>query len=351
MTWLDLVLVLVGMLITAILIRLIQSRNVEGLVGVMDLIIPHKDPRERILSLSLTVGVPLLVGGILSYFADNTLGVAMMGPGLGAFTSVSTAFFRPDTLLKSVQKHLLAAQITYFSFVAGYAVLGALAAVLTTIAVRYFREGDVINNMAASLFGWMIAALATRGIAWLSTAGLKQPEAAPLNPQVITEIGTLIQQEVHTAFRTIALEMGAAVMPGGEESAVLNEALKKAVREAIREEFQSLGSGEVVAGLEGASGKEQTLQTVDVSTIREIIREEVRMAAARQALHEAETQRTMNVHRVSEEHNVYDFYQSGDSVDNPTPIEKTQLAWSAPRYPNQKGYYYRFRFGPRGIFG
>lgn len=328
MTSLDLVLVLCGMVITATLIRFVQSRPVEGLVGVMDLIIPHKDPRDRLLSLSLTSGVPLIVGGILSIFAHNQIAVAMIGPSLGAFTSISSAFFRPDLLPKFVQERLLATRITYLSFVVGYALLGAVASLIVKICIQYFQEGDVVNNMTASLIWWMVAATAVRGVTWLSTTGLKPPELSVFGVEALKkDLGQLIHEEVHAAFRAAA----PSVMFSLEESDVTSGELKRSIPDAIREELQSIRPGDPTARPELGLWDSPAVQAMDPTTLREIIRFEIRKSVREQRSR--------------------DYHNATEIVENPTEEEKASLLWYPPDELSPEGYYYRFRYGGWGVFG
>lgn len=233
MSWLDLFWVLIGMILTALAIRLIQSGPVEGPVNLLDLLAPNHDPRTRVLSIAATFVVPILVGGLLCFPSSNKIGVATLGPALGAWTSVATAFFRPDTLAPTIRDHLRRAQTIYASFVLGYAALGTLSAVVYVWAQSYFERGSVVNNLIAWLITALVSIVATTAWRLIGGAGLGGPgqhfsDAA---------LRRLVQDALSAALAENTRHSHALVDERASSVGAPPDDLRAVVREILREEL------------------------------------------------------------------------------------------------------------------
>jgi|GEM_PF-4920672 len=126
MPLIDLFVMLIAILVTPVIIGWIQNRPVEAKFGMMDLLIPLRDPRDRMLSFIASFILPVALGLIVSIFVANRLIVSAFGVGIGALLSVSSAFFRPETLAPTIRNKLFAARVVYGSFVLTYVSLAAL---------------------------------------------------------------------------------------------------------------------------------------------------------------------------------------------------------------------------------
>ena len=145
---------------TGLMIRWTQNRPVEGPFGVMDLIVAQQDPRDRLLSVFASIILPFFIGAMVGILAPDKAYIAALGTGLGAMTSVATAFFRPEILAPPIRNQLHLAQIIYGFFVVSYVGLGALGASVSSYIVGLIlRNHSLINSVTANLISWGIVAL------------------------------------------------------------------------------------------------------------------------------------------------------------------------------------------------
>lgn len=150
MSWIDLLLLCAGAIITSILLRYIQTRPIEGFVGLIDLLIYSQDPRIRVLRAGALIILPLGVGFLFSIPAENKYGVGGLAPGLGAFISVSAFYFRPDIILPEVRQNIKSARLVFLILIGTYGSLGFFGAWIFLVLVAYFDKTAVFNNLLST---------------------------------------------------------------------------------------------------------------------------------------------------------------------------------------------------------
>lgn len=288
----------------------IQSRPVEGPFGVIDLILPQQDPRDRLLRLCFLFFTPFSIGVLIGLVATNKMVVAVAGIGLGALMSVSAVFFRPDTLAPPLRQQLRTAQLVYGLFVLSCTGLSAIGAVAPDLIFRIWRNEsireDLIVQVIASILVTVVSHVAIHStsklVARVAVASTKT-DAFPKKENELRElIREVIVNEVKPVEDTVDSKEHSAIpqkLPETQQSegrmlTLTSNELEKVLRKIIREELKAAGV------------------LMDRQYLRKIIQEEIRA-----------------VLRESEASNLY------PSIKEPYDLY------------SEYGYYDHFRFGRR----
>lgn len=198
MSMFDFILVLMATLTTPLLIRWVQSRPIEGPFGIIDLIIPQQDPRDRLLHLYFLLAMPFLLGVLIGFVASNKIVVAAVGVGLGALMSVSVAFFRPETLAPPLRQNLRTAQQVYGLFVLGYASLSAIGAITSDLICVIWRKESFKEGLIVNLLAWALISVITQIVIrplsiWITRIGVSSIESYTL-PSKENELRKLVRE-------------------------------------------------------------------------------------------------------------------------------------------------------------
>lgn len=173
---------LIGMVLTAVAIGAVQNGPVEGPIAVMDLLIPHRDPKQRLLSFGFSFLIPLTMGGISALLSREPILVAGASTGLGALMSVFASFIRPDTLSPFIQQRLRKAYFIYVLFVISYSGLGILGAGAVEYVKGAVNKTDIVNGLLGSMIVSAFTVAATKVLTALSRFGTSSHDAT-------TEVG------------------------------------------------------------------------------------------------------------------------------------------------------------------
>ncbi|MED1663482.1 hypothetical protein [Brevibacillus laterosporus] len=138
-------------LTTSFLIAWLQRRRSLPPIGIIDFILGNLPPSESIKSYGFVLLLPMILGFIVGFLDFISPIIGGIGPAIGAFLSVSTAFLNPKLLAPPLQKKLAKARCIYLGFVVIYGLLGLSGAYMVSEMPKLIKTDAVLTNIFSNI--------------------------------------------------------------------------------------------------------------------------------------------------------------------------------------------------------